>query len=130
MITSLFEVDRVVREATARLARARRALRSWVPSEEAPPDPLAAFRSTLGKDTYRESADVPDPLLAGPLRAHIARLTLARVLWDDEVRIAAAWAEPSVRVDDVRLPRLPAARAPQANAATVSPKTLLAAVLV
>jgi hypothetical protein len=129
-ITSLFDLDRTVREASARLARGRRALASLAPEDEAPANPLAAFRRALGKDTFAELADVPDPMLAPALRAHVTRLTLARVLWDDEVQIARAWSLPSVTLDDnVKLPRLPSG-AVLASGGTVSPKTLLAAVLV
>lgn len=130
MITSLFDLDRTVREATIRLARARRALAARAEWEEAPENPLAPFRAVLGKDTVRAIEDVPDPLLGPALRAHVAKLVLARVLWDDEARVARAWSEPSVTLEDgVRLPPLPKEIA-GAGTEDLSPKALLAAVLI
>lgn len=130
MITSLFDLDRAVKEASARLARARAALAS-VTGDDAPANPLASFRGILGKETYEEIATVPEPLLVPPLRAHVARLTLARVLWDDEVRIARAFGEPAVLLEDnLRLPRLPQGAAAIAASGAVAPKTLLFAVLI
>ena len=109
MITSLFDLDRSVREASLRLARARRALAARTSWDDEPANPLLRFRELLGKDSYEEIAGVPDRLLAPALRAHVAKLTLARVLWDDEVRIARGWSEASVELEDrVVLPRLPA----------------------
>ena len=108
MITSLFDLDRTVREATLRLSRARRGLAARSSWEDEPANPLARFRSVLAKDTYEEIAGVPDPLLAPAIRAHVAKLTLDRVLWDDEVRIARGWSEASVQLEDgLPLPRLP-----------------------
>ncbi|MFO0588912.1 MAG: hypothetical protein U0441_15285 [Polyangiaceae bacterium] len=129
MITSLFDLDRLVREASGRLARARRALAQPAAEDEAPGNPLWPWRAVLRKDTYDELATVPEPLLAPALRAHVARLTLARVLWDDEVRIARAFREPSVELDDrVRLPRLPAGLGEEiASGGLVAPRSLLLA---
>jgi hypothetical protein len=130
MITSLFDLDRTVRDATGRLARARRSLRERTSWEEPVENPLAPLRPVLGKDTLRELEGVPDPLLVPALRPHLARLILARVLWDDEVAIARAWSEPAGRVEEgVRLPVLPKEIAPAAGASLLSPRTLLAAVL-
>lgn len=131
MITSLFDLDRTVREASTRLARARRALAFRSEWDEGPENPLAPLRSVLGKDTMRELDAVPDPLLVPPLRAHLARLVLARVLWDDEVRIARAWSEPSVHLEEgARLPVLPKEIAPPSGSSLLAPKVLLAAVLI
>lgn len=129
MITSLFDLDRTAREASARLARARRALGAWSDPEEPPDNPLAPFRSVLGKEMVREIEGAPDALLGPALRLHLARLVLARVLWDDEVRVARAWSEASVDLDEgTRLPPLPKEIA--AAGGQVSPKVLLAAVLI
>ena len=130
MITSLFDLDRLVRETSARLARARRALVTRDSWEDEAPNPLWPFRSTLRKDTYDELKAVPDPLLAPALRAHVARLTLARVLWDDEVRIARALRDGRVALDDrVRLPRLPAGIGSEIAQGGVAPRTLLLAAM-
>ncbi len=132
VITSLFDLDRTVREATARLARAG-AAGSRLEWDEPIANPLAPLRELLSRQTYVELADVPDPLLVPALRAHVARLTLARVLWDDEVRVARAWGEASVALDEsVRLPKLPSglvATVSGAAAGLVAPRTLLLAVL-
>ncbi len=131
MITSLFEIDRTLREASARLAKARRALAARTAWDEEPANPLARFRSALSKDVFEEVAGVPDPLLAPALRAHVAKLTIARVLWDDEVRIARAWSEPTVQLeDDVVLPKLPAGVGDELKRGSlVAPKTLLSVLL-
>lgn len=130
MITSLFDLDRKVREAAGRLAAARRALVARTSWEELPSNPLAPLRELLSKATLRDLGEVPDTLLAPALGAHLARLTLARVLWDDEVRVARAWSEATVQVEGVKLPRLPKGLSPGADALVVSPRTLLAAVMV
>lgn len=130
MITSLFDLDRRVREASGRLAGARRALGSRVSWEEAPANPLGPLRELLSKAMLRDLGEVPDTLLAPALGVHLARLTLARVLWDDEVRVARAWSEVSVQVEGVKLPRLPKGISPGADALVVAPRTLLAAVMV
>ncbi len=132
MITSLFDLDRSVREASLRLARARRALAARTSWDDEPANPLLRFRELLRKDSYEEIGGVPDRLLAPALQAHVAKLTLARVLWDDEVRIARGWSEASVELEDrVVLPRLPAGVGEElANGRRVAPKTLLAAVMI
>ncbi|MEZ4294290.1 MAG: hypothetical protein R3B70_04890 [Polyangiaceae bacterium] len=131
MITSLFDLDRTVREATRRLARARASLSERLPPGEPVPSPLAPFRSVLSKATYDELADLPDPLLAPALRSHLARLILARVLWDDEVRLARAWTDPSVTLGDhTPLPPLPRAVSRTADGTSFPPKLLLQALLV
>ncbi len=132
MITSLFDLDRTVREAGVRLARARRALAVRTSWEDEPANPLLRFRAVLGKDMFEEIATIRDPLLVPALRAHVAKLTLARVLWDDEVRIARAWSEPAVEIEErVSLPRLPAGVGTElASGRRVAPKTLLVAVLI
>jgi hypothetical protein len=132
MITSLFDLDRTVREASSRLARARRALATRTSWEDEPANPLLRFREVLRKDMYEEIGGVPDPLLGPALKVHVGRLTLARVLWDDEVRVARGWSEACVELEDrVVLPRLPAGvGAELANGRRVAPKTLLAAVMI
>lgn len=132
MITSLFDLDRTLRKASERLARGRRALRATFDFAEDPPNPLAPFRSALMKETFVEVEGVPDPMLVQPLRAHLAKLILARVLWDDEARIARAWNEAAIELDDsVRLPRLPKGAIPDGQGSgRVSPRTLLLAALV
>lgn len=131
MITSLFDLDRTVREASARLARARRALlwRPW--DEEFQQNPLSPLRSVLGKDTLREVEAAPDPLLVPALRAHLAKLILARVLWDDEVRVVRAWSDRSARLGEgVRLPPLPKELSHELlDLPLLAPRALLAAVL-
>ena len=51
MITSLFDLDRMVRDGGARLARARRALAAHEEWQEPPPNPLATLRSVLDRAT-------------------------------------------------------------------------------
>jgi hypothetical protein len=131
MDTSLFDLDRTVREASGRLARARRALAGRSTWEELPDNPLARFRTALGKDTVSAVGAMPDALLGPALRVHLAKLTLARVLWEDEVAVARAWAAPAVRlVEGARLPPLPRDVAPEPGAELLAPRTLLAAVLI
>lgn len=131
MITSLFDLDRTVRDASLRLTEARRNLRALSTSDEPIERPLAALRPILAKDTLSELTSVPDPLLVPPLRLHLATLILARVLWDDEVAIARAFAEPSsVLEEGTRLPSLPKGLAPSGAGSLLSPRTLLAALMV
>jgi hypothetical protein len=131
MITSLFDLDRRVWEASRRLASARRALASHTDWAEPPQNPLAPFRPLLRKDMLQEIAEVPDTLLVPALCARVAKLTLARVLWEDEVRIARAWSEPSVNFDDnLRLPAAATRALLDAEPILISPRTLLVAVLV
>ncbi|MBK8253882.1 MAG: hypothetical protein IPK82_14620 [Polyangiaceae bacterium] len=133
MITSLFDLDRVVQEASVRLANARRtlAVASFSPEADPPDNPLARFRSTLLKATLDELKAVPDPLLGPALAPHLGRLILDRVLWDHEAAMARSWATPCVHIPDgLTLPALPKEVLADRRASIITPRQALCVLLV
>ena len=114
MDVPLFMLDRDVARAALESARARTRLAR---GEIIEASPLSRMRRVSSKETWLELEGAKDPL-AAPMRPWIARLTLDRVLWADQVRLAAAWNAPSIHVEEPGLPPL-----------TTSPRALLARVI-
>jgi hypothetical protein len=97
-------LDREVRRAAAlaREAREELARRGTEGTLESAPrrSPLEEERRVSSRSTYLELGEMrDDPLLPG-LRAWVLALTLERVLYPDRVRLAAAWHEASVEVEE------------------------------
>jgi hypothetical protein len=89
-------LDRDIAKAARALARARRA--GTIES------PLTEHRDVSTRSLYDEIADwngptaPPDPVRAA-MRAWVAELTLARVLWADSARITAAWRAETIELE-------------------------------
>jgi hypothetical protein len=94
-------LEREVARAAAASAAARAALAR---GDLEGPSPLARMRDASSRATYLDLCDSPDPL-AATLRPWVAALTLDRVLYVDEVRLAAAWRAPSIIVEEPGLGR-------------------------
>lgn len=109
-------------EAAAKAVRdARARIRRGEADDER--NPLDRLRRASSKATWRElgeHARAGDPRgeLAIAVRAWVHALTLDRVLWADEARLAAAWRAESIQIDDSDLART-----------TTSPRAALARML-
>lgn len=107
-------LEREVAKAAAESARAKEALSR---GEPIPASPLARLRRASSRETWLELGESKDPLAAA-LRPWVAELTLDRVLWADEARLAAAWHAPTIHVEE-----------PGVTAFAGSPRDLLRRVL-
>jgi hypothetical protein len=116
-------IDREVCRARAKLGAARASLAraESADGEDQPlgwedaPNPLAPHRRVATRATWLELGDAAG---AAPLRAWVYALTLDRVLWPDEARVAAAWQRPSIALEERGV-----------RATIASPRDLLLAVL-
>lgn len=95
-------LDREVARAAAASTAARAALAR---GELGGPSPLERMRRASTRQTYLELHDSPDPLAAS-LRPWVASLTLDRVLYADQLRLAAAWHASSITVEEPGLGRV------------------------
>lgn len=100
MDAPLFLIDREVARAAAESARAKARLAR---GEIGSPSPLARLRRVSTKETWLELAESKDPL-AVPMRPWVAALTLDRVLWADEARLAAAFCAAVIHVEEPGIP--------------------------
>jgi hypothetical protein len=124
--------DKRIRRSALLARAAREDLLRRGPEEASARNPLADDRLVSSRATYLELGErgstpiaasdggppappPADPLIEG-IRAWVYALTLERVLWPDFVRLATAWHEASVKLDDPEPARL-------------SPRTLLERVL-
>src|SRR5262249_18356649 len=89
----LDEVDRTIARASRELAAAVRRLEHGKVDE---PNPLSEMRHVSSRAAFVDLCALGDDPIARALRAHVARLTIERVTWEDRVRLAVALAEPSV----------------------------------
>jgi hypothetical protein len=89
-------LDREVARAAAASSAAQAALAR---GDLDGPSPLDRMRRASSRATYLELQESPDPL-AVSLRPWVAALTLDRVLFADEVRLAAARRAPSITVEE------------------------------
>src|SRR5262245_13078090 len=96
-MTSPEELDRTIAAAARALRAARRALRA---STDLVANPLAVARGVSTRTVYLELAERRDPI-ARAARAWVRELTLSRVLWADELRLAEARLAESIERDDL-----------------------------
>lgn len=82
----LMKVDRQVREAEGRRAKAERGL-SRAPEGR---DPFFRLRDVSSKSSFEELLDLPDDPLVEALRGWVGWLTIERVTWPDRIRSAEA----------------------------------------
>ena len=92
-LVSFTELDRSIARAARALGQARRELRRR-PNEAQ--NPLWRARDVSTRSLWQDLGAWPKDPIAAALRAWVAELTVARVTWQDELRLGAAWADPRV----------------------------------
>ena len=111
-------LDKEIERAARALTLGKRALsRSRVDGRG---DPLAEHRLVSSRTTFQELSESgprapPEPLRSA-LRAWVAFFTLERVLWEDSMRIAAAWRAETIEIE-------------RPEAMRISPRALLLRIL-
>jgi hypothetical protein len=115
-------IDKRIRKSALAARAAREELLRRGPEAASARNPLEGDRAVSSRATYIELGErgstpiaasdggppaLPpaDPLIEG-IRAWVYALTLERVLWPDVVRLATAWHEASVKLDDPEPARL------------------------
>ncbi|MFT3766554.1 MAG: hypothetical protein QM820_13725 [Minicystis sp.] len=96
MDVPLIILDREVARAAERAMQGRARLHRGDDLDA--PSPLASQRRVSSRATWVELAESKDPL-AAPLRTWVGALTLERVLWPDQARLAAAWRAASIPIE-------------------------------
>lgn len=92
-------LDNEIRRAAAAVRVAREELRRGGPGAAPTVSPLEDERRVSSRSTYLELGErAGDPLMQG-LQAWVFVLTLDRVCWADERRLAGAWHEASIKVE-------------------------------